>query len=158
MKCHQAHIQGRSTQPDDDFSQLPPFEKCSNGQFCLQKSTKFGPSDAQRLQKENYCSIFVISCCILPTLEALVIFCLRYCPGHGKHQTRQASIKTRANFPRLFRAVSKVPSLMPCVSIFSLRTNQHGKRHQRHKASVNFSSQLYAQKRAGHPAGRNQAT
>lgn len=48
MKCHQAHIQGRSTQPDDDFSQLPPFEKCSNGQFCLEKSTKFGPSDVQR--------------------------------------------------------------------------------------------------------------
>lgn len=48
MKCHQAHIQGRSTQPDDDFSQLPPFEKCSNGQFCLEKSTKFGPSEVQR--------------------------------------------------------------------------------------------------------------
>lgn len=85
-----------------------PLKKAVTDNFILKNKKKPGPSDVQRnYGKKNYCSIFVLSCCIMLKAEALAIFpCVlaqvTECCKHDKAAQRWADL------PWFFRAVTKV--------------------------------------------------
>lgn len=90
--------------------------------FALKKSTKFAPSDVQRDCRKKTTAASLSSAAVSCRYRGFGNILLVLLPRWRKAQTRQASIKRRANFPSLFRAVSKTPSLLPRVRVSPLRT------------------------------------